>query len=76
MLKIIRGILAVIVVFLSCYNLITDKYEIIPYAQLILGLIFLITGVIEIQEKQKRNAIISFLTAILVLFVSIYILLR
>lgn len=74
-MKIIRVILAVIAVFLSGYSLITGEFGIMPYTLLLLGLMLLVMGIIEIQEKRKGNAIISFLSAAFGIFVSIYILL-
>lgn len=74
-MKIIRVILAIIVFALSGYSLLTREYGLIPYMLLLLALMVLITGTIEIQEKRKVAAIISFLSAALGLFVGIYLLL-
>ncbi|WP_117149178.1 DUF3953 domain-containing protein [Paraliobacillus zengyii] len=74
-MKILRLILAIIVVGLSSYALLTDKPGvIIPYALLFLGIILLVTGITEFQ-KRNANAINSFLAAGFSFFISIYILL-
>ncbi|WP_240335340.1 DUF3953 domain-containing protein [Paraliobacillus sediminis] len=71
----LRLILSIIVVALSSYGLLTGiPGVIIPYALFFLGIMLLITGVIEFQ-KRNANAINSFLVAGFSLFVSIYILL-
>ena len=70
-LKILRLILAIIVVGLSGYGLITGTSGvIIPFALLFLGAMFLVTGITEFQ-KRKANAITSFLVAGFSFFVSI-----
>lgn len=74
-MKILRNILAIIVFALSAYGLLTHEYEVIPYMLLLLGLMVLTTGTIEIQEKRKVTAIISFSSAGFGLFVGVYILL-
>ncbi len=72
MLKLLKVILAVFVVCLSGYALVTGSFSIIPYAQLILGFMLLAMGINELQAKRKGYAIISFLTAAFVIFASIF----
>ncbi|MBU8907514.1 DUF3953 domain-containing protein [Desertibacillus haloalkaliphilus] len=71
----IRVVLAVIVVILSVYSLITGEYGIMPYTQLLLGLMLLVIGIIEIQEKRKGTAFTSFVSSGFVFVVNITILL-
>ncbi|WP_281347123.1 YczI family protein [Virgibacillus doumboii] len=73
---IIRVILSVIVILLSGYMLFTGEYGIMPYMQLLFGVMFLVWGISEFQENRKATAILLLLTAGFVLFVGIYILLN
>ena len=71
-MKIIRIILATIVVSLSIYGLISGTAEIIlPYLMLLMGGMFLVMGVTEFQ-KRKPVAFTSFLVAGFSIFVGIY----
>lgn len=61
-LKILKLILAIIVVALSSYALITGiSGGIIPYVLFFLGLMLLVTGITEFREKRKATAITLFL---------------
>ncbi|WP_332633765.1 DUF3953 domain-containing protein [Halalkalibacter flavus] len=70
-MKIIKTILAIIVISLSAYSLITDEYIILPYTLLLLGLMLLVIRITEIQEKRKVTGVFSFLSSGFVLYVSI-----
>lgn len=60
-LKILRLILAMIVVALSSYALITGiTGTIIPYVLFFLALMLLVTGITEFREKRKATAITLF----------------
>ena len=60
-LKILRLILAIIVVALSSYALITGiSGAIIPYIVFFLGVMLLVTGITELREKRKATAITLF----------------
>ena len=72
MLKILRVLLSVIVIMLGSYSLITQNFEVMPYTFIILGVLFLITGSVELKAKREINAIISILAALFILFVAIY----
>lgn len=62
-LKIIKIILAIIVVALYAYQLMTGSVELMPYSMLFLAAILLITGLEEPQKDRKgsflRYAVIS-----------------
>ncbi|MCD1159056.1 hypothetical protein LQF35_01745 [Peribacillus sp. N3] len=62
-LKIVKIILAIIVVALSVYQLITGSVELMPYSMLFLAAILLITGLAEPQKDRKgvflRYAVVS-----------------
>ncbi|MCT2536466.1 DUF3953 domain-containing protein [Aquibacillus koreensis] len=73
-MKILRVILAITVVSLAGYSLITDEYGLIPYTLLILGLLLVVMGINEILEKRKITALICFLAAGFDIFVSLDIL--
>lgn len=63
-LKILRFILAILVIALSSYALITDRSgAIIPYIVFFLGGMLLVTGIAELREKRKANAITLFFVA-------------
>ena len=71
-MKILRIILAVVVIALSSYGLITGTTGvIIPYVLLSVGLMLLVTGGIEFQ-KRKPTAFTLFLASVFSLFVAIY----
>lgn len=72
MLKILRVLLSGIVILLGSYSLITRNFEVMPYIFLFLGVLFLITGSVELKAKRKINAIISILVAPIMFFVAIY----
>ncbi|HLR61954.1 MAG TPA: YczI family protein [Lentibacillus sp.] len=73
-MKIARVILAVTVVLLSGYMLITGEYGVLPYTHSLLGIMFIIWGVAEFKENRKAMAVLVFLTGGFILFVSIYVL--
>ncbi|TFH58565.1 DUF3953 domain-containing protein [Peribacillus frigoritolerans] len=52
-MKMVRIILAIIVLALSAYQLITENFELMPYSWLFLGAIMLVTGLAELQKDRK-----------------------
>ncbi len=72
MLKILRALLSIIVIVLGSYSLITQNFEVMPYMFFILGMMFLITGGVELKAKRKTSAIISILATPFMFFVAIY----
>ncbi|MGJ3194206.1 DUF3953 domain-containing protein [Peribacillus frigoritolerans] len=52
-MKIVRIILAIIVLALSACLLITENFEFMPYSMLFLGAIMLVTGLAELQKDRK-----------------------
>ncbi|HLR67586.1 MAG TPA: DUF3953 domain-containing protein [Virgibacillus sp.] len=71
-MKILRVTLAIVVIALSSYGLITGTTRIIiPYVLLLMGLMLLGMGVTEFQ-KRKPTAFTIFLAAGFSLFVGIY----
>lgn len=57
---------------LAGYSLITKNFEFMPYMMFFVGVLMLVTGVVEFQEKRKSNAISSILAAAFLFFVAIY----
>jgi len=53
---------------LGSYSLITQNFEVMPYMFFILGMVFLITGSVELKAKRKTSAIISILATLFILF--------
>ncbi|MFS0605579.1 DUF3953 domain-containing protein [Peribacillus frigoritolerans] len=49
----VRIILAIIVLALSAYQLITENFELMPYSMLFLRSIMLVTGLAELQKDRK-----------------------
>ncbi len=70
-----RTILAVVLVILSIWALITGTVtkSFSPYMLSIVGTIILFIGLSELKSKRKTNAIISFVISVGVLSVSAYI---
>ncbi|SFD40545.1 Protein of unknown function [Lentibacillus persicus] len=73
-MRLIKFILALTVVLLSGYSLITGEYGSLPYTQMLLGLMLLVMGMSEMQENRKVIAILLYLAGSFSLFVSVYIL--
>ncbi|MFD6210424.1 MULTISPECIES: DUF3953 domain-containing protein [unclassified Peribacillus] len=68
----IRIILAIIVLALSAYQLITENFELMPYSMLFLGAIMLVTGLSELQKDRKGFwGYMSIVISLFVFFVSI-----
>ncbi|MBL3645913.1 DUF3953 domain-containing protein [Bacillus sp. RHFB] len=49
----VRIILAIVVIVLSSYSLITQTFELMPYYMFFLGAFMLVTGLAEIQKDRK-----------------------
>lgn len=56
MLKIIQFTSLVIFIALSIFNIATHNFTFVPYTSLLLGVIFLVTGIIELQKDKKKFA--------------------
>ncbi|MDM5465468.1 DUF3953 domain-containing protein [Bacillus cereus] len=69
LLKIIFGLISCI---LAVYSLITDKFEIMPYMSLFVGLMILMTGLSDLKENRKASAYTLFLASGFIIFVAIY----
>ncbi|PHD71575.1 hypothetical protein COF64_23495 [Bacillus sp. AFS043905] len=52
-MKVVRTILAIVVIVLSGYSLITQTFELMPYYMFILGAFILVSGFIELQKDRK-----------------------
>jgi len=50
---VVRTILAIVVIVLSGYSLITQTFELMPYYMFILGAFILVSGFIELQKDRK-----------------------
>ncbi|MDT8860362.1 DUF3953 domain-containing protein [Alkalihalobacillus sp. MEB130] len=72
MLKTIRIILAIIVVMLAGFSMITQNFEFMPLLMLILALTMFITGIMELQKTKKRFwGYVSIGASLFVLYVSV-----
>lgn len=72
LLKILRIVFGLIASILAIYILITDTVVVMPFMIFFLGVMFLVTGFSELQEKRKASAYIIFLVSGFNIFVSIY----
>ncbi|MDQ7862077.1 DUF3953 domain-containing protein [Peribacillus frigoritolerans] len=71
-MKIVRVILAIIVLALSAYQLITENFELMPYSMLFLGTMMLVTGLAELQKDRKGFwGYMSIVVSLFFFFVSI-----
>ncbi|MFE4814435.1 DUF3953 domain-containing protein [Peribacillus simplex] len=71
-MKIVRVTLAIIVIALSAYQLITENFELMPYSMLFLGATMLVTGLVELQKDRKRfGGYMSIVVSLFLFFVSI-----
>jgi hypothetical protein len=70
LLKISRIILAVIVVFISGYVLITKNYGLQPYTMFFTGLLMLVMGLYEFQNGRKEYGYLGIIVSIFLFFVS------
>lgn len=71
---ILVAILGIIVASVSGYSLITGEDVTLPYMQILLGVILLILGINQLQEKRKALAIFLFIVAAFNIFVNVHIL--
>jgi hypothetical protein len=69
-LKIVKIILAIIVVSLYAYQLITGSVELMPYSMLFLAVIMLITGLEEPQKDRKGGFLRYVVVSLFLFFVS------
>ncbi|MEC0274425.1 DUF3953 domain-containing protein [Peribacillus frigoritolerans] len=71
-MKIVRVTLAIIVIALSAYQLITENFELMPYSMLFFGATMLVTGLVELQKDRKRFwGYMSIVVSLFLFFVSI-----
>ncbi|WHY13351.1 DUF3953 domain-containing protein [Peribacillus frigoritolerans] len=69
-MKIVRIILAIIVLALSAYQLITETF-VMPYLMLIVGALMLVTGLVELQKDRKGGFLGCVVVSFFLFFVSI-----
>ncbi|ULM96409.1 DUF3953 domain-containing protein [Peribacillus frigoritolerans] len=69
-MKIVRIILAIIVLALSAYQLITETF-VMPYLMLIVGAFMLVTGLVELQKDRKGGFLGCVVVSLFLFFVSI-----
>ncbi|NOU98574.1 DUF3953 domain-containing protein [Paenibacillus planticolens] len=73
MLKISKAIIAVIIICISSYLLITKEFELMPYLMLLLAIFMLVTGLVEYQRNRKGFwGYLSIVVSLFILFVSIH----
>ncbi|MGG3480701.1 hypothetical protein ABES21_24915 [Peribacillus frigoritolerans] len=70
-MKIVRIILAIIVLALSAYLLITENFEFMPYLILISGAIMLVRALAELQKDRKGGFLGCVVVSLFLFFVSI-----
>lgn len=67
----LRIILAIIIITLSVYGLVSDNHEMYPYMFLFLGLMMMVIGISEFKAKRQAIAIMCILASVFVLFVAV-----
>ncbi|MGE6613710.1 DUF3953 domain-containing protein [Peribacillus sp. NPDC076916] len=68
----VRIILAIFVLALSAYQLITENFELMPYSMLFLGALMLVIGLAELQKDRKGfGGYMSMVVSAFLFFVSI-----
>ncbi|CAH0312392.1 hypothetical protein SRABI96_05060 [Peribacillus sp. Bi96] len=70
-MKKVKIILAIIVLALYAYQLITGNTELMPYSMLFLGAMMLVTGLGEFQKDRKEGFLGYFVVSLFLFFVSI-----
>ncbi|MGG3556364.1 hypothetical protein ABES23_06875 [Peribacillus frigoritolerans] len=70
-MKIVRIILAIIVLALSAYLLITENFEFMPYLILISGAIMLVRALAELHKERKGGFFGCVVVSLFLFFVSI-----
>ncbi len=66
-LKILGTVIAVIVIALSGYGIISQNFEFMSYLMLLLGALMLVFGLIELQEDRK--GIVGYMFIVVSLFI-------
>lgn len=70
-LKVIKFIMACVVVVLGIYSLMTNNNFLLPYMMWILGVFIFISGIIELQEGRNTMGYFNFAAAGFILIVSL-----
>jgi len=70
MLKTSRIILAVIVIIMAGYGLLTENHLLQPYMLFFLGLMMLILGLEEFQKGRKVFSLFVFMFLLIVIFIA------
>lgn len=71
LLKILRAILAIIVISLGVYSLISRNYTVMPHTMFFMGVMLLVMGIDEFMEARKLLGIFSMLVSVFVFYVSV-----
>jgi len=66
---VVRIILAIVVIVLSGYSLITQTFELMPYYMFILGAFILVSGFVELQ---KEKGFWGYMNIVISLFIFIF----
>ena len=72
LIKKIRIVFVIITSILCIYGLISDNsHDVMPFMIFSLGVMFLFTGISELQENRKASAYFNFFVSVVNIFVSI-----
>ncbi|MEN2767540.1 YczI family protein [Ornithinibacillus xuwenensis] len=71
MLKMIRISLAVVIIILSIYILLTDNFDMLLYSNTLLGLLLFVIGLEELKKEKKGFGYLGIFASIFAFFVSI-----
>ncbi|PAL04333.1 hypothetical protein B8W99_27140 [Peribacillus simplex] len=70
-MKVVRIILAIVVIVLSGYSLIAQTLELMPYYMFFLGALILVIGLAELQKDRKVWGYMNIVISLFVFFASI-----
>ncbi len=70
-MKMVRIILAIVVIVLSGYSLIAQTLELMPYYMFFLGALILVIGLAELQKDRKVWGYMNIVISLFVFFASI-----
>jgi FtsH-binding integral membrane protein len=71
MLKQARTILAMIVIVLSLFSLLTNNMDIFPFTLIVVAVLMLVVGIIEFQKKKMWIGIACILVFAFLIFIAI-----
>ncbi|WP_343839242.1 YczI family protein [Salinibacillus aidingensis] len=69
-LKVVKMILAVLVIILSVYTIFTTNIKALSYGNFFIGILLMVIGIEEFQKKRKGQSFLSIAAGLFALFAS------